>query len=70
MPHNVLTIWTPPERWITEITPGGIIRCTHKLQSDQLIIRLSDIPSLLSDQVLVPDALADRALDELVRRVG
>lgn len=69
--NNKLTISPQlPQRWITEITPDGVIRHVQRISSDHIIILPDDLPGLLSDRLLVTESVAASTLDALLRRCG
>ncbi len=68
MSSNYPAIITPPQRWITEITPSGAVRNVQKISRHHVVIRLEDIPNLLMDKLIVSDEIAEQALKALVGR--
>lgn len=70
MSSNYPAIITPPQRWITEITPSGAVRHVQRLTPDHIIIKLDDIPALIAERAIVTDGLAEAILTAVNRRVG
>ena len=68
MSSNYPAIITPPQRWITEITPSGAVRHVQKISHHHVVIRLEDLPNLLMDKLIVSDEIAEQALKALVGR--
>ena len=58
------------QRWITEVNSDGVVRHVQRIPHDHIVIRVSDIPGLMADRLLVSDDLADRVFNSLVKRAG
>lgn len=59
-----------PQRWITEITPDGVVRHIQRISTDHIIILPDDLPGMVSDRLLVTESVAASTLDALLRRCG
>lgn len=70
MNHELFPSYQYPQRWITEITPGGVIRHVQRISPEHIIILPDDLPGIVSDRLLVPDLLADKVFSALTRRAG
>ena len=67
--NNKLTISPQlPQRWITEITPDGVVRHVQKIGPEHIVIHPSDIPGLISDRLIVSDHCAEAVHESLVCR--
>lgn len=67
--NNKLTISPQlPQRWITEITPDGMIRHVQRISPEHIIILPDDLPGIVSDRLLITDELAERVIKALFAR--